>query len=225
MSGRLAVCALKSFLRQALDIHQGIQTKPHLHPQLQLFFSPVLTMLRSRNTSSLSLRNVCWQCRRTLLNQRRSFASLPTTSPTPHNHTFRPRTPFCNDSRHFSVQCLQLRSYETESTSQTIQSDSVATEQLFPTGSSPIREQLRIWQEEFGRPSEQNLALFGRYEAKSAEQFKSRPQVGQIGEQVTEPLEVEDENDPDLETIHLWLQPGDVAELRYAFISVIDLHL
>ncbi|KAF2198844.1 RNB-domain-containing protein [Delitschia confertaspora ATCC 74209] len=81
----------------------------------------------------------------------------------------------------------------------------------------PIREHLRQWQEQFGRPNEEDLAAFEKHPAREYvpnDNFAKLP--GPEGRDNAEEDLEDDYNygeDPELNTVTIFLTPGDVGEL------------
>jgi len=166
-------------------------------------------MLRNRTLSSVCSAFTCFQCRRALLNQRRTLTTQPASTV---------------DHALHSQQRPNKRSDETISQSDLRQSfeEEAASKPEFGDRElyvSPIRARLEKWQRE-------NSTLLAETlqdrppDLLSNEHFKKRPDIDRH-ETRDSRSDVQAEDEEGVDTIALFLKPGDVAEVTYVLNSVI----
>jgi hypothetical protein len=80
--------------------------------------------------------------------------------------------------------------------------------------SRPIRDRLKIWQQELGGPDEEELRIFTNYTRRQDISNDVNRLDGKADEDYGDREQREDEDeDEDLLTVALFLKPGDVVEL------------
>ncbi|KAF2186431.1 RNB-domain-containing protein, partial [Zopfia rhizophila CBS 207.26] len=199
-------------------------------------------MLRPRPPSWPSA-HICWKCQTQIARQHRKFCGIAPNrsaqngiasleSPPPETHAFRRPQKYLIKSNTAPAnglsllrngQCFQAprRTFHiTQPHSQTPLSTSEAPNANFnpvlvqsKQQSPPIRDRLQKWQDEYGGPNEETLRAFERHPARgeiSNDMARMTPADSDL--QVRDNWEEEDDGE-ELNTLGMYLKPGDVVEL------------
>lgn len=160
-----------------------------------------------RRPLSLPAADICWKCQWRIANQHRRWTS-----------TVQVRR--SNDARRAiraPVRVTQFQRSHSDLSSASTLPEVVNPAILDP--SIPVRDRLRLWQQEYGRPNEEELAAFARHPAHA--ELSNGMSLGASGTKSDEGFrreelevdEAEDEEGEELITIGLFLKPGDVVEV------------